>query len=46
VSFASLPSPSFSSRGEVSEAIASGSESSGELLSDSRISPDLPRGTG
>jgi hypothetical protein len=33
VSFASLPSPSFSSRGELSKTVATGGESSGELLS-------------
>jgi hypothetical protein len=33
VAFTSLPSPSFSTHGELSEAVAFGSESSGELLS-------------
>jgi hypothetical protein len=39
VSFASLPSPSFSCRSELFETVATGSESSGELLSYITVSP-------
>jgi hypothetical protein len=39
VSFPSLPSPSFSSRGEFSETVATDGESSSELLSYAAVSP-------
>jgi hypothetical protein len=39
VSFASWPSPSFPSRGELSESVATGGESSGELLSGAAVRP-------
>jgi hypothetical protein len=39
VSFALLPSPSFPSRGELSETIATGGESSGEPLSGAAVRP-------